>query len=106
MRNLNKAILAATTIEEVCVLLAELSNEVRGLIEQDKVSADGVHEMAASVTQLRVLLEELVRNDPHVRGMSRQLAEYYLELEGKLKEIRNDLDRGRTGSRTSPEEYE
>ena len=99
MRDMNKAINAARTVEEIGELLDELARGIKGMIEKGRVSAGRVPEMAALATELRVLLADLAAGDLQARGMSRELTERYLEIEGKLKEIRNDLDRGRTSDR-------
>jgi hypothetical protein len=93
MRDLDRAIREASTIEEMGDLLCELSHDIRETIEKRTFSEGWVYDMAAHVTQVRVMLRELGKKDLRECCMGRELADRYLELEGRLKEIRNDLGR-------------
>ncbi len=86
MNKLTQAISKANTLEELIPILESLLVEVNRLAASKGISAAEMQMIAVSLTRIRLQLHHL--NGP----AERMLAEQYLELEGKVKEIRNDLD--------------
>ena len=89
----------ASSIEEIYPALVRLLAVVSKMLDQEDLSYAEAREMAVYLTDVRVLISELA----YVGGgevfsekqwsMTTALKECALELEGRIKEKRNDLSR-------------
>ena len=84
---------SARDISQVCKLLADLAGETRRIIGSGPIALDDARVLASQVTEIRVLLQELERSKARFCKDNQDVPASYTELEGKIKEIRNDLDR-------------
>jgi hypothetical protein len=94
-----EAIRKANTIEDLYKHLEWIMGETERIIGSRKASFEEVHKMGDYLKDIRLLLNELNCREAWpaksgAAGPSQQdLAARYLDLEGKVKELRNDLDR-------------
>ena len=86
-------IASAKDMNKVCSLLADLANEIRRQIASGPIALDDARTLAAQVAEIRSLLQELEKHKAGICRDNRDIPASYIELEGKIKEIRNDLDR-------------
>lgn len=99
MDDVLKSISSAGSIDELFPILEWISKETERIVNAQKVSAMDVQKIAGYLTDIRLLLNELSHYQvwPDVRDLpasnGKTMAQRYLELEGKIKEIRNDLNR-------------
>jgi hypothetical protein len=72
--------------------LSSLLQVAETAVDQDALGADRMNEIAGSVAQIRYLLGHLrpEQYHPAVAEESRILAARYQDLEGRIKELRND----------------
>jgi len=80
-------------VNDLELLMVQLSQEIERKCGYGPLSVRDAQQSAASLIGLRLLLNEFERLEVQERGASRELADRYLELEGRLKEITNDLGR-------------
>jgi tryptophanase len=88
-----EAVLKASNVDEMCGALDVLSSEIRRQVEAGPIELDDAQAMAEQIAQIRSLLQELERFGVKACQGAGGIPERYLELEGKIKEIRNDLAR-------------
>jgi hypothetical protein len=72
--------------------LAKLENVAESTVDRNAVGAERMNELAGYMAEIRHLLGHLrpEQYHPAVAEESRSLAERYRDLEGKVKELRND----------------
>lgn len=98
MENMPKAISQAGSLDDLFPILALMSRELVRIINSKRVVAGEVQSIAGYLTDIRLLLNELANREitPDGTGSAdpsdKRGAARYLELEEKMKEIRNDLD--------------
>ena len=83
----------AKDLDEVCRALDVLATKTSEKIESGPLALESARAMALDVARIRSLLQELERAKADACKAERDLAGKYADLEGKIKEIRNDLDR-------------
>jgi len=94
MNKLAEAIGQAKHPDELVPILELLLIQVTRLAERKGITAQDLQIIGDNLANIRSLLNELKQFE--VRGgclAGGDLAQQYLELEGKIKEIRNDLSR-------------
>ncbi len=97
-----KEIGLARGIDGLLPLLGWLCRETERIISADRMRADDMHQITENLEQLRALLDEAARLISRMSGEGAsallvwELAARYRDLEGKAKEIRNDLQRTAT----------
>jgi len=85
--------------KNILTILVELDHTARRVLGKKDVTLEDTRRLADYVTQVRILLAELELIDarPSRFGMALSsisgLKERYWELEGMVKEVRNNLDR-------------
>lgn len=78
--------------------LLDMFSTTERVIESCSVTADQLHDYALNLEKIRALLDELARlclKEPGTWGV-RVLADRCCDLEGRVKELRNDLRRRQT----------
>jgi hypothetical protein len=90
LHDLNGAIENIKNIDDIYEPLGMLVREIERIIGSERVALGQVQEMAGYLTQIRNLVSETVKAEcrPDLGG---NLLAAYLELEGRVKELRNDL---------------
>jgi hypothetical protein len=90
LHDLNGAIENIKNIDDIYEPLGMLVREIERIIGSERVALGQVQEMAGYLTQIRNLVSETVKAEcrPDLGG---NLLAAYLELEGRVKEVRNDL---------------
>lgn len=84
-------------LEMICENLTTYLDQSRRLLKADAVGLPDARELAAHVREIRLLLKELQdaeyvsRQNERLAATIYELQRRYLELEGIVKEIRNDL---------------
>jgi len=92
-RTLVALVRQAKDIDEVCRVLDVMANEIRRKIESGIRKIEDARSMAAEVARIRALLQELESVKADACKAGGDLSGKYTALEGKIKEVRNDLDR-------------
>jgi len=100
MRVFKETIQNANNLEDLLPLLEGLAAELRTYIKGSRLTAEQLQAMSSYLASIRLLLNVLERKDIGSNDTSRWLAEQYVQLEGKVKEMRNDLDRSMRASRS------
>ncbi len=102
MDNLDERIRKAVSAAQCLEILQSLAQETERIITDNPVTAGETQAMAECLSQIRGLLAELIvawreapANDPDTIS-ALLLFERINDLEGRVKELRNDLDRERT----------
>jgi len=103
---MRRAISRAQGIRELLPLVGMLSWETEAMMNRRELREDDIQRIAVPLIKIRLLLNALaplgsrqdgiVREDPIIRS----LADRFREMEGRIKEIRNDL--ARPGSSSVP----
>lgn len=83
----------AKNIADVCGALDLLSVVIRRQVETQPMVLNDARSLATQISEIRSMLMELERSGIKVCEGEGSIPQRYLELEGKIKEIRNDLDR-------------
>lgn len=84
---------------QLYAVLEKMARDAAGLVAKQTATPQEIRDMAVYLTDIRRLLTELsLLPDPAdgwgmPREISRYLAGRFLELEGRVKELRNDLAR-------------
>ncbi len=91
--SLPERIRQAACLDDLLPLLDVLERGIREFFTRERATAGEIQAVAGQLTQIRLLLNELEAGEVRTRGASRELAARYLELEGRIKELRNDLSR-------------
>lgn len=93
MHELLEAIGKAKTWDDLLPILESLGGEVDRLAGKKGITAVEMQRIAVYLTGIRLLLRELERYGGRFEQMTvRTMAMRYLELEGRIKEVRNDLE--------------
>ena len=92
-RALLDEIRSAKDVGQVCSLLVELLGAIRRQIGSGPLRLEEARALAAQVAEIRSLLQELEAFNVDMCKAEQGVSGNYIELEGKIKEIRNDLDR-------------
>ena len=88
--------------ERIFKNLHDLSLLLRDTLEENTVSLEDVQKLSAYLTTMRELLVEVagvenrMNRCDHAVTSLRMLKEQFWDLEGKVKEMRNSLDRGKS----------
>jgi hypothetical protein len=99
MNDKSKEIKQANTIKDLYKHLEWIMGETERIVGARRVTFEEVQQMADYLKDIRLLLSELDCREvwPDNAGPADQpkknLAARYLDLEGKVKELRNDLNR-------------
>jgi hypothetical protein len=100
--HLRRAICQANGLGELLPLAVKLSQETEAIMNNRKLSESDVHRIAVPLAKIRLLLTTIA---PRGRGpneffsenaLVRDLVDRYLDIEGRIKEMRNDLARAKT----------
>ena len=92
----------ASSLEEVYPTLIRLRAIASRMVHRENLSHDEASDLASHITSIRVLIAQLAYIDEgslseeHLRK-TEALTQYTLELEGIIKEKRNDLARKERG---------
>lgn len=81
-----------STYGELERAVASLGQEICRLRSATSVSAEEVQALATCITHLRLLTNELERNEVRRTGASRELAGRQVELSVTFRTLRTDLD--------------
>ena len=94
---IRKAISQAKSLDELLTLAVMLSHETEALLNDRTLNERDIHLIVVPLAQIRFLLTTMApvehgsgkvrTEDPHIRG----LIDRYRDIEGRLKEMRNDL---------------
>ncbi len=96
MEELTKAIVQARALEELLPLLESLTVWINRIVRSRDCSPSDMISMCAYLSGIRATLQELELQDGTTPAL-RALVAQYLELEGKIKELRNDLHCSKKG---------
>ena len=97
--HLRRAVDQAQGLRELLPLAAILSRKTETMVNGRKFSEDDIQQIAAPLAKISFLLTALTRlRNRHDRTggdapLVRDLAERYRDIEGRIKEMRNDLAR-------------
>jgi hypothetical protein len=86
-------------LRDILQTVADLNNQTRTILTNEHITLEEARQLSHSITQMRVLLDELGSKAGRLyRGVPVPAAfglmkELYWELEGLVKEVRNNLDR-------------
>ncbi len=100
--NVAKEISLARGIDGLVPLLGWLCRETERIISAGRMRADDMRQIVENLEQIRTLLDEAARLISKTGGEGAsalivwELAARYQDLEGKAKEIRNDMQRAAT----------
>lgn len=85
-------------LDDLCASLMDCFQRSRSVLAKNRCTANQASELAEYVANIRMLLQELdhavhlfVGDSVRVPSIS-ELWKYYFELEGYVKELRNDLN--------------
>jgi len=101
MNNLGERIRTAVSAAQCLELLQLLAQETERIITNNRVTAGEARVIAVRLSQIRSLLAELTVAEKKAPALdpggpsALLLSERFSDLEGRVKELRNDLDRGR-----------
>jgi len=100
MNNLDERIRTAVSAAQCLEILQLLALETERFITCNPVTAGEARVIAGRLSQIRSLLSELTAAEKKAPAIdpgrsSVLLSERFRDLEGRVKELRNDLDRGR-----------
>ncbi len=93
----------STELDQMFASLNELCLRSRDMLTEDKVTLEDARLLSRYVTEVRVLLAELLQLEgrlhmgTRLRAMLGDLQELYWGLESMVKEARNSLDREHRG---------
>ena len=100
MNNLDERIRTAGNAAQCLEVLQLLAQETERIITSNRVTAGEARVIAERLSQIRGLLSELTiaeKKAPAIdpgRPSALVLSQRFSDLEGRVKELRNDLDRG------------
>ena len=92
LKDIETTLRQATGSEAVFTLLAELLEIAKGTLGDPRFSAERLNQLAGYLAEIRHLLET-IGNDrvtPAVSRASKIMAARYRDIEGRVKELRND----------------
>jgi hypothetical protein len=102
MDHLTRAIGEAKDLGELLPLIVTLSQRTDDMLRRRRLSEDDLQQIARPLSTIRLLLTTLTSlqnerdgNDTAQVSSAAKLAERFLDLEGYIKELRNDLARAR-----------
>jgi hypothetical protein len=80
------------SVKALLVMLSSLQQIAEVAVDRDAIGADRMNELAGYMAEIRHLLGHLQPElyHPAVSEESRRLAARYRDLEGRVKELRND----------------
>lgn len=84
----------ATNADELAGVIDVLADDVSRMRSQGQLSVHDAQQVASSLTQVQLALNELERVELRERGVSREMAERFASLEHRLRAIQDDLYRG------------
>jgi len=90
LHDLNYAIENIRSVDDIYDVLGFLARETDRVIGSTRISLEQVQELAGGLAQIRHLFSEISKAKSH-SASGRDLMAVYLELEGRVKELRNDL---------------
>jgi hypothetical protein len=89
---LNTMITKAKTFDDLLKVLDVMAKEIVRITGTKQVRAEEIQCMASYLTEIRLLLNEQIRQEVGSREPGRSISNRYMALEGMVKEMRNDLD--------------
>ena len=97
MKDLISAIKNIATLDELYAILEEMHREIGRITSTWQLSPGELAELAQDLARMRQLLNALAQENSHPRA-GRMMA-LYSELEGRIKELRNDASSASSGNR-------
>ena len=97
MAYMQTAIGRARGLRELLPLVIMLSRETEAIISDQMLSESDIQQIAAPLSKIRILLAKVAAPGRGQNGFRREdalvaeLADRYLDIEGRIKEMRNDL---------------
>jgi len=100
MVHLRRSINQANGFDELLPLVDQLSRKAEVMMNGRKLTEADIQQIAVPLTEIRLLLTALSprgngNDGPGEDSRVRDLADRYREMEGRIKELRNDLARTR-----------
>jgi TolA-binding protein len=77
-------------------MIERLSADVAGLRRNGPLSVQDAQKVASSITEAQLQLNELERVDIREHGVSREMAERFAQLDGRIRTLRYELYQGLT----------
>lgn len=96
LHNIEHRIHSANDIDSIYLILAEFFSETERILNNNRFTLEEVRELSCYIEQIRLLITEIDRMENRLpeanKGLFQggMLKELYLDLEGKVKEMRND----------------
>ncbi len=87
------SILTVKNIEELAVILDKMSGEIEQMQGSGQVTVQDRQRMALSLTYIRLVLNDLDRIETQKCSASKESACRFVELEGRIRSIHDQLDR-------------
>ncbi len=97
----NEAVRQDGERENIFITLEELYSRSQRMLAARRFTYEEVRKLSVSITSVRTLLAELaeiessVSRRPQSAALIRDLKDRYWDLEGMVKEARNNMERGR-----------
>jgi hypothetical protein len=82
---------SARNMNELAALVHELDKQFRLKQEAGQVNVQDVQTMVGTLTRLQLLLNEFERVEVRGHGVSREAAERFATLEGRIRSLRGEL---------------
>lgn len=98
LQEIEVALRQEQSTEDLLTMLSRLLDVAETTMDVSRIEVDLMNEMAEYLSEIRYLLDK-IGSDPARQGVSltaKSMAARYRDLEGRVKEIRNDSSANRT----------